>query len=100
MATLTEIRDLYSDDSFRNKVTIAVTIAAYNLIKTGTSPTAADMAFAVSAMNSPDSVGSNVTKMVLAANSAAPAVQIQDASDADIQAAVDVIVPTLVAAGI
>lgn len=100
MATLAELRDLYTDDGLRNKITSAVTIAAYNLIKAGETPSDAEKAFAVAVMNNPDSVGEKVTKMVLAANASATVAQIVGASDSLIQSSVSEIIPTLVSVGI
>lgn len=99
MATLVELRQMHSNGDFKNKVTSAVVIAAYNLIKTGTTPTTEEKAFAVAVMASPDGVGERVAKMVLAANASATVAQIEDATDSAIQLNVDEIVPVIVSVG-
>lgn len=94
MATLLEIRQMFADDDFRNRVTSATVIAANNLLA-GT-PTADEKAFAKSVFQSPVSVGSIVTMAVLAANSSATVTQMRAASDTAIQNQVNAVVPNLV----
>lgn len=94
MATLLEIRQMFSDDDFRNRVTSATVIAA-NALLAGT-PTADEKAFAKSVFQSPVSVGAIVTMAVLAANSSATVTQMRSASDTAIQNQVNAVVPNLV----
>lgn len=94
MAGLFELRQQFSNDNFRNKVTAATIIAANNLLA-GT-PTADEKAFAKSVFQSPDAIGAIVAMSVLAANSSATVAQIENATDATIQANVDSVIPNLV----
>jgi hypothetical protein len=94
MATLLEIRQMFSDDDFRNKVTSATVIAANNLLS-GT-PTADEKTFAKSVFTDPTGVGRVVTMAVLAANKDATVAQMQGAGDAAIQTQVDAVIPNLV----
>lgn len=94
MATLLEIRQLFANDDFRNKVTAATVIAANNLLS-GT-PTADEKTFAKSVFQSPDSMGAIVTMSVLAENNGLTVAQIEGAADSAIQTNVDAVVPNLV----
>ncbi len=94
MATYTELRQLFSDDELRNKVTTACIIAAHELLS-GT-PTAADKAFAETVFSSPDAVGDKILMAVLAANKDATVSGIQGATDSAIQTAVDAVIPAMV----
>lgn len=94
MASLLEIRQQFSNDDLRNKITAATVIAANNLLS-GT-PTADEKAFAKSVFQSPSSMGAIVTMAVLAANSSATVNQINNATDAAIQAQVDAVIPNLI----
>jgi hypothetical protein len=94
MATYNEIRDLFSNDEFKNRVTTACVVSAYNLIM-GT-PTANDNKFADSVFANADAMGRKVTMAVLAANKAATTAQVLSATDETIQAQVDLIIPSLV----
>jgi hypothetical protein len=94
MATLLEIRQMFADDDFRNRVTSATVIAA-NALLSGT-PTVDEKAFAKLVFQSPVAVGSIVTMAVLAANSSASVAQMRSASDTAIQNQVNAVVPNLV----
>jgi len=96
MATYTEIRDLFSDDAMRNKMDVAVIVAAEALLA-GT-PTLSDQKWAAAAFNSPRSESTKAFMAVLAANKTSTVATIQGASDAAIQTKVDAIVGSLVAA--
>jgi len=96
MASYTELRGQFGDDSFRNRVTMATIIAANNLLEA--TPTAADRAWASNVFTSPDAQGRIVYMAVLAANKALTIVQITGATDAAIQSNVDAVVPSLVSA--
>lgn len=94
MATLLEIRQQFSNDDLRNKVTTATVIAA-NALLTGT-PSAEQKAFAKSVFQNPNQMGAIVTMAVLAANKDATVAQINNATDTAIQTKVDAVIPKLV----
>lgn len=96
MASYTELRNLFSDDAFKNKVDIATVIAANNLLS-GT-PTTAQQVWAAKVFDSPRSESKKALMAVLAENSGLTTAQILGASDANIQTAVDGVVDALVAA--
>lgn len=94
MATLLEIRQQFSNDDLRNRVTAATVIAANNMLA-GT-PTADEKAFAKSVFQSPGSVGALVTMAILAANKDATVAQINSATDTAIQNQVNAVIPNFV----
>lgn len=96
MATYTEIRHLFSDSALRNRVDVAVVIAANDLLS-GT-PTSADRAWAAAVFNRPRLESQKAFMAVLASNKNASVVAIQGATDAAIQTNVDAVVPSLVSA--
>jgi hypothetical protein len=96
MATYTELRSLYSNDELKNKIDMAVVIAANNLLSGA--PTEAEQKWAVSVFGNPRAESVKALMAVLATNAAASLSVITGASDADIQAAVDTVVPALVVA--
>jgi hypothetical protein len=96
MATYTELRQQFSNDTLRNRVAVACVIAANGAL-TGT-PTLAQQKFANAVFSNPDSVGEKVLMSVLATNSANTVAQISAATDAQIQTAVNTVIPNLVAA--
>lgn len=85
MATYTELFDLRSNSDLRNKVAVACVVKA-QLIIDSASPTAAQLAWARSAIATPIAVADELLNYVLAANKSAAASQITGASDATIQA--------------
>jgi hypothetical protein len=95
MATYLEIRTLINDEDLPNRLEVATVVCAENLIS-AVSPTAADKAWASLVFSNPKSEGRKVLMAVLAANKTFTVEQIKGASDADIQAQVDIIVPNLV----
>jgi len=97
MATYTELYDLRNDSEFRNKVAVAVVIAAEE--KLSGTPTTAEAQWAVNAISNPGEVAKQVINLVLAANNSATPTQILEATDAAIQTNVDAVVDGLVAAG-
>jgi len=96
MATYIELRKLFKDSDLSNKVITATIVFAQELIS-GT-PTANDKAWAASVFSNPDSEGKKILMGVLAINKAASVEDIQGASDAAIQTAVNTIAPTMVSA--
>lgn len=96
MASYTELRNLFADDALRNRVTVACVIAA-NAQLSGT-PTTAQQKFAELVFSNPDAMGAKVLMAVLAANAGATVTQINNATDAVIQAQVNSVVPNLTAA--
>ena len=87
MATLLELRGLFSDGELMSKVESALIIAANNLIS-GT-PTVQDKKWSAHVLGAPRPEGRKALMVVLAENSGISTAAIQSASDASIQAAVD-----------
>lgn len=98
MATYTELRDLFSDDALRNRVTTATVIAAQGLLAGSPAPTTAESVWASKVLSGPDGEGARMFMAVLAANSGQTVANIQGATDAQIQTNVDAVVPQIVAA--
>lgn len=98
MATYAELQELRSNNSLVVKAQVAVVVAAYDLIKSGTTPTAAQTAWAANVLSAPAVEASKALMFILAKNSAAPVSQILAATDATVQAHVDEVVPSLVTA--
>ena len=96
MATYNELYDLTSNDGLRNRVRVAVVIAAQALLD-GT-PTADDKDWAAEVFQNPSSEGRKAFNSVLAVNKGATAAAISGATDAAIQSNVDAVVPNLVTA--
>lgn len=96
MATYAELRALFNDDAMRNRLDVAVIIAANTLL--GGTPTAADQNWAAAAFNNPRTEGQKAFMAVLAENKGLSVSAIQGATDAAIQTNVDAIVPSLVVA--
>lgn len=94
MATYAEIRQLFSDSTLSEKMEVAVIIAANNLL--AGSETAAQKAWAVSVFSNPHNEAKKAMMAVLATHNALTVNQIQTATDAVVQAAVNNVVPTLV----
>jgi len=96
MASYTELRQQFTNDTLRNRVSVACVIAA-NTLLTGT-PTLAQQKFAESVFSNPDVVGSKVLMAVLATNNALTTAQIGAVTDTQLQTAVNSVIPNLVAA--
>ena len=94
MASLTELRQLFSHSDLTEKVESAVVIAANNLLS-GT-PTAAQKAWAANVFSNPSTEAKKALMAVLASNSGASVNQIISANDTAIQGAVNTVVPYLV----
>lgn len=94
MATYSEIRELFTLDDLKNKVTTATLIASYNLLSGA--PTTADKAYADSVFSNPQNESLKVFMAVLASNKDNSVAQISGASDSAIQTAVDAVIPFLV----
>lgn len=94
MATYAELRSLFSDSDLRNKMSVAVVIAA-NTIAQGSTFTDAEYAWAQRAFQSPDREADKVLLIALAENSMATVAQIQGASDATLQASANSAVAVL-----
>lgn len=96
MATYLELRSLHSNDELRNKLDIAVIIAANNIL--AGAPTAAEQIWAVSVFQNPRAESDKAFMAVIAQNAAVPLSGIQNATDEIIQTAVDSVVDSLVVA--
>ena len=84
MATYTEIRNLFDDSALRNRVAVAVIVAA-NTILEETPATPARKAWAVRAFAGAEAEAKRILMAVLAANKDATVGQIQNANDAALQ---------------
>lgn len=87
MATLAELYDFQQTvdfDALRKKIAVACAKKAYSIGETAT-PTAAEVAWAKSALETPDYVARIIVNYVLAANADATIAQITSASDATIE---------------
>lgn len=96
MADYVDLYAIISDDTLRQRVTVATIIAAEALI--AGSPTAGEQSWAAEAFDNPRGEGLKALRGVLAVNNAATIANIQGATDAQIQTNVDAIVPSLVVA--
>ncbi len=93
MANYLEIRDLFNDSDLKNRVEVAVIVAAQGLAD---SPD--NNAWVAEAYNNPKGEAQKALMGVLAQNRAFTVAQIQGADDATLQTAVDAAVATLVKA--
>lgn len=93
MATYSDLYNLRNNSDLQNKIRVAVIVKAQQLID-GT-PTANQLAWARTAIASPDSVAGELLNYVLAANKASSVAAIQGASDNAIQTNVDAAVDVL-----
>ena len=96
MATYTDLRNLFSDDTLKNRVDVAVIVAASGLLS-GT-PAVDEQRWAAAVFSNPRSEGQKAFMAVLAANKSASVSAIQGATDATLQDTVDSVVPALVVA--
>ena len=94
MATYSEIRNLFNNSDFRNKIEVATVVYAQSIMS-GT-PTAAQKAWVASVLAVPVTEAVKISLAVLAANKGLTTAQILGASDSDIQTQVDIIAPILI----
>ena len=99
MATYSEIYDISSNSSIRNKIAVAVIKKAQSLLD-GATPTTAQVSFSNKAFINPIPEADKIFNYILAANSSATKSQIESSSDAVIQTNVDSAVTALIAGGI
>ena len=93
MATYTELRDLFNDDTLRNRIEVAIIIAA-----NGLADNANNNAWVAQAYSNPRAEAEKALMSVLAENNALDVTAIQTATDAALQTAVNTAVTTLVKA--
>ena len=98
MATYLELFAIKGNSDLQDKVSVAIAKKAQLLID-GVTPTAAQIAWANSAISSPQEKRDALLNYILAKNSTLTTAQITAASDADIQAQVDPAVDALIAGG-
>lgn len=91
MATYAELYNLHNDSALRNRIIIAVVVAAETVMneEENTPNHANRLVWACSVFASPDREADRMFMAVLAANRDLDVAQIQAASDAAIQASVD-----------
>jgi hypothetical protein len=94
MATYAEIASIFGHDSLRNRVQVACVVAGDKIVKEDAQTVnhANRLTWAKRAFSSSRSVAENILPYLLAAYREAPLQNIIDASDEDIQAAVDAVV--------
>jgi len=91
MATYTDLYGLFANSELRNKMRVAVVVAAETIRAedAGTDNHANRMAWAKNAFSNPDGAADGMLKALLAANKDLEVAQIMGASDAAIQTKVD-----------
>jgi hypothetical protein len=94
MATYTELYGLRNNSVLRNKIAVAVVVAAQT--KLAGSPSAAEAKWAVGVVTNPNSAANAAINLVLAANKDATVEQILEASNPAIQSNVDAVIDGLV----
>jgi len=94
MAFYTDLRGLFNDDELKNRVDIAVIVAASDLILGA--PTINDNKWAAAALGNTRQESIKAFKAVVAVNKDMTIAQITGASDAALQTAVDNVVSSLV----
>ena len=95
MATFLELRGLFNDVALRNRVEVAVIIAANNIAQNSTAESDERLTWAKNALNAPGREADKALLVALAVNSTAAVAQIQGASDAALQTNVDSAVDVL-----
>lgn len=99
MATYAELYDLNSNSPLRNKIGVAATIRAAEIVALS-SPTNAEISWAAKCLNNPAAEAVRLMPYVLAANAAATSAQITSATDQTIQTAVNTEINKLIAGGV
>lgn len=99
MATYTELNELRSDSTLRNRIITACAIKAAALIDLA-SPTTAQIAWAKLVLANPYAVANDIMIYVLAKNAAFTVAQIQGATDAAIQTNVGAAADKLLVGGV
>ena len=97
MATLLELRGLFSDSDLQDRVEAALIISAQGLLDAPTPP-ANDQKYAAQVFANPRAEARKALMSVLAANESATLAQIQGATDAAIKTNVDAVIADLVVA--
>ena len=85
MATYAELFELRGDRTLRNRITVAVIVAAEAIRANAGSETATRLAWAKAAFENPVSAAASMLMAVLAANKDATVAAIQGADDATLQ---------------
>ncbi len=88
MATYVELRQLFGDGDLKNRVEVAVIVAA-ETIRDEASPTASRLAWAKAAFENPSSKREPMLRRLLAANREQDVATIQGVSDSTLQSRVD-----------
>lgn len=106
MATYVELRALYGDEALTQKIEVAICVAAEKIATAndGAAPFSQDagkhdlrVQWAKSAIANTGNTAQNVLKLVLAANNSLTTAQINGATDAAIQSAVESVIDALAA---
>ncbi|MCK4501122.1 hypothetical protein KAU11_11545 [Candidatus Babeliales bacterium] len=98
MATFIELMDLRDDNMLRNRVTVALTIKAVDMVDAANTPTAEQQKWASAVFTNPMQQGKVAFIAVLADNAALTRQAIIDVTDTQIQTSVDSLVDSLVVA--
>ena len=96
MALYIDLRNLFADDTLKNRVDVAVIVAASGLL--AGAPTLDEQKWAAAVLNSPRTESRKAFMAVIAANKSATIEQILNANDTALQTNVDEVVPALVVA--
>lgn len=89
MATYSELRTLFNDSALRNRITVAVAIAAQGIIANAGTETATRIAWAQRALQAPEAASATAMIYALAENNGLSVAQITGATDAALQSVVD-----------
>ena len=98
MATYLELHALRTDSDLQDRVSVAIVKKAQALLVAVT-PTAAEVAWADAAIDSPKAKMPGLLNYILAANSDSTTAQILAASDSVMQSQIDTAVDALIAGG-
>ena len=97
MANYQELRDLYTDDALKNRLDVAITVAAHDLL-VAASPTLEEQRWASHVLAGPRPEAEKALRFLVAANKGVSISAIKSPDDASLQTQVDGIVSSLVAA--
>lgn len=98
MATYLELFQLRANSDLQDRAAVAVTKKAQTLLDLPT-PTAAQVAWALAAIEAPKSKAAALLNYILAANSSATVGQITGATDANLQSQLSAAVDAIIAGG-
>ena len=98
MATYFELKTLRDDSDLQDRVSVAIVKKGQALLA-GVTPSAAQVTWAIDAINAPEGKMPGMLNYVLGANSSNTVAQIQAASDATLQTNVDAAADAIIVGG-